>query len=84
MISRCIRKLKRRLRTSEEKFSKAFQTIPDLLTIIREDDLVLIDANQKLFEVLGYQRHEVLGSDVRGLIFLFFPSDRETLLQYLF
>lgn len=67
-----------RLRTSEEKFSKAFHNNPDLLTIIREEDLVLIDANQKLFEVLGYQRHEVLGSDVKRLNLFVFPSDRET------
>ena len=67
-----------RLRASEEKFSKAFHSNPDLITIIREDDLVLVDANQKLFDVLGYRRDEALGSDVRMFNLFVFPSDRET------
>ncbi|HEY5918066.1 MAG TPA: PAS domain S-box protein, partial [Chryseolinea sp.] len=67
-----------RLRTSEEKFSKAFHSNPDLITIMREDDFVLVDANQKLFDVLGYRRDEALGSDVRRFNLFVFPSDRET------
>ena len=67
-----------RLRTSEEKFSKAFHSNPDLITIMREDDFVLVDANQKLFDVLGYRRDEALGSDVRVFNLFVFPSDRET------
>ena len=67
-----------RLRTSEEKFSKAFHSNPDLITIMREDDFVLVDANQKLFEVVGYRREEALGVDVRTFNLFVFPSDRET------
>src|SRR5688572_16744480 len=67
-----------RLRTSEEKFSKAFHSNPDLITIMREDDFVLVDANQKLFDVLGYRRDEALGTDVRRFNLFVFPSDRET------
>ncbi len=66
------------MRTSEEKFSKAFHSNPDLITITREDDFVLIDANQKLFDVLGYRREEALGTDVRTFNLFVFPSDRET------
>ncbi|HEX6889469.1 MAG TPA: PAS domain S-box protein [Chryseolinea sp.] len=67
-----------RLRTSEEKFSKAFHNNPDLITIMREDDYVLVDANQKVFDVLGYRREEVLGADTRMFDLFVFPSDRET------
>ena len=66
-----------RLRTSEEKFSKAFHRNPDLITIIREEDLVLIDANQKFYELLGYRREEILGTPVGNLNLFVFPSDKE-------
>jgi len=32
---------------------------------MREDDFVLIDANRKMVDVLGYRREEALGVDVR-------------------
>ncbi|MBA4058354.1 MAG: hypothetical protein C0490_26790, partial [Marivirga sp.] len=66
-----------RLRTGEEKFSKAFHGNPDLITIIREDNLMVIDANQKLFDVLGYRREEVLGISARQLNLFVNQSDRE-------
>ncbi len=36
-----------RLKTSEEKFAKAFSNNPDLMTITRADDLLITDANEK-------------------------------------
>jgi PAS domain S-box-containing protein len=50
-----------RLRSSEEKFSRAFRDNPDLMVIAREDDKMIFDANEKVYEVLGYTRDEVVG-----------------------
>jgi PAS domain S-box-containing protein len=66
-----------RLRTGEEKFSKAFHGNPDLITIIREDNLMVIDTNQKVLEVLGYRRDEVIGISSRLLNLFVNQSDRE-------
>jgi PAS domain S-box-containing protein len=48
-------------RAAEEKFLKAFDLGPDLMFIIREGDLVFVEANRKLEEVSGFTRSEVIG-----------------------
>jgi PAS domain S-box-containing protein len=63
------------LRTTEEKFSKAFENNPDLIIIIREEDTILIDANSKLLDVLGYRREEILGQPTRDLNFFLNKED---------
>lgn len=69
-----------RLKASEEKFAKAFRNNPDLMTITREDDMVTIDANEKLFHVLGYTRQEVIGKS--ALTFGFFADSGERQAYY--
>jgi PAS domain S-box-containing protein len=66
-----------RLRTSEEKFSKAFTNNPDLMTIHRESDLVIIDANYRVESVLGYTREDVIGRPASDLSLFVIPGDRE-------
>lgn len=48
-------------KAAEEKFSKAFDLGPDLMFIIRERDLIFVEANRKLEEVSGFTRSEVIG-----------------------
>ncbi|HEY5825307.1 MAG TPA: PAS domain S-box protein, partial [Cyclobacteriaceae bacterium] len=62
------------LRTSEEKFEKAFRNNPDLMTIVREEDARILDVNDKI-EMLGYSRAEVLGASARD--FNLFVNDDE-------
>ena len=50
-----------RLRTSEEKFSKAFRNNPDMMNIIREEDRMILDVNDRVFAMLGYTREELIG-----------------------
>jgi PAS domain S-box-containing protein len=66
-----------RLRASEEKFYKAFNSNPDLITIIRESDFAIIDANEKLFELLGYERESVLGKPATSLNLFIHDGDRK-------
>ncbi len=63
------------LRTTEQKFSKAFQHNPDLMTILREKDLVIFDVNEKIETVMGYRREELLGQAAAQ--FNFFVKDEE-------
>ncbi|MBJ6726623.1 PAS domain S-box protein [Geomesophilobacter sediminis] len=49
------------LRSSEEKFSKAFHASPDSIVITRADDGTYIDVNEAFQEMTGYTRDEVLG-----------------------
>lgn len=66
-----------RLKTSEEKFAKAFRNNPDLMTITRADDLLITDANEKVFEVLGYQRQEVISHRSGEFRFFVQKEDRD-------
>jgi PAS domain S-box-containing protein len=48
-------------KAAEEKFTKAFDMGPDLMFVIRERDLVFVEANRKLEEISGFTRSEVIG-----------------------
>lgn len=65
-----------RLRASEEKFANAFRNNPDLVTIIREEDTMIIDTNDKMEPVLGYTRAEVVGKIATEIKFFVDPNDR--------
>jgi PAS domain S-box-containing protein len=66
-----------RLRTSEEKFSNAFRNNPDLMTILREEDRMVVDVNEKVEPVLGYTRHEIIGTIATDLDFFVRDEDRQ-------
>jgi PAS domain S-box-containing protein len=49
------------LRVSEEKFSKAFRSCPDAMTISSLKDGRYIDVNQSCLRIFGYERDEIIG-----------------------
>ncbi|HEY6804434.1 MAG TPA: PAS domain S-box protein [Pyrinomonadaceae bacterium] len=49
------------LRSSEERFAKAFHASPEPISIYRHHDGQLLEVNQRWTEVYGYQREEVIG-----------------------
>ena len=55
------------LRQSEERFQKIFHNSPDMILIFRADDFEILEANQKLLEVLGFNREEVIGCSLVSL-----------------
>jgi len=65
-----------RLKTSEEKFANAFRNNPDLVTILREEDAMIVDANEKIEAVTGYPRHEIIGKIATEVKFFADPEDR--------
>ena len=55
------------LRSSEEKFSKAFQSSPDALVLSRLSDGVLVEVNEVFLKISGYSREQALGRTTRDL-----------------
>jgi len=71
------------LRTSEDKFSKAFRNNPDSLYITTIPEGKFVDVNPAFEKISGYGRDEVLGKTVIELDFYISPDDREKLFQRL-
>jgi diguanylate cyclase (GGDEF)-like protein/PAS domain S-box-containing protein len=69
------------LRQSEEKFSRAFRSCPDALTVSTVADGRYIDVNESFLVASGYQRHEVVGRSTFDLGFWVDVTDRERLLR---
>jgi PAS domain S-box-containing protein len=65
------------LTESEDKFSKAFRSLPDPLTISRLEDGVLVDVNDCCCEVSGYSRDELIGKNVFELGVWANPAQRK-------
>ena len=65
-----------RLRQSEEKFAKAFQTSPYAVTITRPEDGRFIEINDAFMSMSGFTREEALASSSVGLKFWVNEEDR--------
>jgi PAS domain S-box-containing protein len=71
------------LRMSEEKFSKAFLTTPDPISITRLSDGKFVTVNQGFENVMGYQAGEVIGKTAIELGIWENPKERERLVAAL-
>jgi PAS domain S-box-containing protein len=69
------------LKTSEEKFSKAFYTSPDSININRMVDGVYIDTNQGFTNLTGWAREDVLGKSSLDINIWADPEDRNRLVR---
>jgi PAS domain S-box-containing protein len=66
---------------AEEKFSKAFNLSPDLMSIIRERDQVIVEVNENGKTMLGYTREETLGKTTIDLDLWVLPEERDRYYQ---
>ncbi|MGL5064967.1 MAG: PAS domain-containing sensor histidine kinase [Microcoleus sp.] len=66
----------KQLRLSEEKFSKAFRSSPDPMTITTFVDGEFIEVNDSFLAAIGYSREEVIGQTVPELNIWLNPEDR--------
>ena len=66
-----------KLRAGEAKFSKVFENYPDFIMVVRETDLLVIDVNQKITSVLGFQKEEVLGHSARAMDLFLSEEERQ-------
>ncbi|NJP09560.1 MAG: GAF domain-containing protein [Leptolyngbyaceae cyanobacterium RU_5_1] len=67
------------LRMSEEKFSTAFRSSPDAMTISTLDDGRCIEVNDSCLQMLGYRREEMIGQSALELGVWARPEDRDTI-----
>jgi PAS domain S-box-containing protein len=69
------------LRKSEERFSKAFQASPIIITISQLNNGKLLEVNESFEKVMGFSREEVIGKTAAELALWAIPSDRERMMQ---
>ena len=67
----------RELRLSEAKFSAAFHASPDLMTITRLSDGLLLEVNEGFTHLLGYERAETVGTTTAELSIWADPQARD-------
>ncbi|MHB8104106.1 MAG: PAS domain S-box protein [Dehalococcoidales bacterium] len=71
------KKAEEALRESEEKFSKAFRSSPDAVTITTGDEGIIIDTNDTAVKNTGYSFEELIGHSVMELNLWVNLEDRE-------
>jgi PAS domain S-box-containing protein len=71
------------LMQSEEKFSKAFRTIPDMITITTIKDGTIIEVNDSFTRLTDYDREEIMGRSMSELDIWTKEEDRGRMLQIL-
>ncbi len=76
-------KLEQALRFSEEKFSKAFQLSPLLMSLTRMADGLFIEANDNFIHTIGYTREEIIGHTSTEINLFADPQDRARLVSQL-
>ena len=69
------------LRESEEKFSKTFHSNPTLMVISQIADGRLIEVNDVVLNVLGYEREELIGQSTLDLNFWVDPDDSRRVIE---
>ncbi|MGQ8336630.1 PAS domain S-box protein [Sunxiuqinia sp. A32] len=67
------------IESSEEKFSKLFQSSPDAITLTKKSDRLIADVNQSACDITGYSREELIGQPILSL--KFWKNEKE-LIQY--
>ena len=71
------------LRSSEEKFAKAFHSSPDAITITERDSGRYIEVNEGFTRITGYQSAEVIGRTVYELNIWAYPEERTQMIEHL-
>jgi two-component system, NtrC family, sensor kinase len=77
------RQMEQALRESEEKFSRAFRSSPQQITITRLKDGQTIEANDSFYRISGYSRQETIGRTSTELGIWLTPADRQKMLRIL-
>ena len=77
------RKTEKALRESEEKFSKAFRSSPDVIVISTVKEGKFIDINDSFTNITGYTREEVINRTSEDIGIWVSPQDRLSMIELL-
>jgi PAS domain S-box-containing protein len=78
-----LREREKSLRTSEEKFAKAFQSNPDFVMISRVADGRIVEVNRGVEQLIGFAASEVVGRTTADLGLWADPAQRKNMVQRL-
>ena len=73
MLLRLVHRQQRRLLESEERYRALFEQAGDGIGVIRLNDYHMVEANNKVCEILGLKPQECVDRDIRGLL----PTNRQ-------
>src|SRR6185369_7638992 len=68
LLLRLVHRQQRQLRTSEERYRALFEQARDGIGLVRLSDHRLVEANDKVCEILGLRQQECIERDVRELL----------------
>jgi two-component system cell cycle sensor histidine kinase/response regulator CckA len=71
------RRAEEALRSSEDKFAKAFHSSPDAFVISRTDDGMIIEVNEGFMSLTGHTREEVIGKTASSINLWANPAERK-------
>jgi len=75
-----LKRTERLLKSSEERFGKIFEAVPQCITMVRASDSVLLEVNQACELLYGYSRAEMIGRSVIELGWWVDLADRAKLI----
>ncbi|NCC06325.1 MAG: PAS domain-containing sensor histidine kinase, partial [Proteobacteria bacterium] len=71
------------LRRSKEMFSRLFQLSPDIITLARKEDGILLEVNETFTRTTGYSRDEAVGKSTLELSIFASPERRTNFVEAL-
>src|SRR5215213_7686043 len=74
LLLRIVHRQQRRLRDSEERYRALFEQAKDGIGLVRLTDHRLVEANDKVCEILGLRQQDCIGRDIRELFHTSIPN----------
>ena len=81
LLLRIVHRQQRQLRTSEERYRALFEQARDGIGLVRVSDHHLVEANNRVCEILGLKQSECIDRDIRDLFRRATPSIQPELLM---
>src|SRR5688500_2457682 len=80
LLLRLVHRQQRQLRQSEERYRALFEQARDGIGVVRLADHRLVEANDRVCEILGLEQQNCVGRDIRGLLSTTTPNAPELML----
>jgi PAS domain S-box-containing protein len=81
LLLRLVHRQQHQLRTSEERYRALFEQARDGIGLVRLSDHRLIEANNRVCEILGLPQQDCIGRDIRQLFRTTTPQTRELVIM---